>query len=132
MAITVDLNGILSGLRSSTRCGRNIYKLIHVCLVLWRIILNKLTTFYSLKPTTSYTIKISTVTMKYSVASLLTMLMTAGFAAAQSCDTNKYCAYSYNNNNCAITTWDCDDCEVVVCKYFLLLRWSETVDAGIG
>lgn len=70
--------------------------------------------------------------MKHSVVSLVALSMAAGFTAAQSCDTNKYCAYTYKNNNCAITTWDCDDCDVVVCKYFPFLWWSETVDAEIG
>lgn len=45
----------------------------------------------------------------------LAIAVGAGFTAAQECNAEKYCAFSYNNNNCAITTWACD-CEVPLCK----------------
>ncbi|KAJ2966719.1 hypothetical protein NQ176_g10015 [Zarea fungicola] len=34
-------------------------------------------------------------------------------ADPNTCNVAKYCAYTYNNNNCAITSW-CDTCEVPV------------------
>lgn len=60
--------------------------------------------------------------MKYSYLSFVALCLGTKLVAAQ-CDVNKYCAYTYNNNNCAITTWNCDDCDVVVCK---LIRWHST------
>ncbi|KAB5577857.1 hypothetical protein GE09DRAFT_1214068 [Coniochaeta sp. 2T2.1] len=46
--------------------------------------------------------------MKYpSALTLITLCLSTNLVAAQ-CNTAKYCAYTYNNDNCAITTWDCD------------------------
>ncbi|KAH7361184.1 hypothetical protein BKA66DRAFT_211339 [Pyrenochaeta sp. MPI-SDFR-AT-0127] len=51
--------------------------------------------------------------MKYCAFSILALCVGTDLVAAQ-CNVNKYCAYTYNNNNCAITTWKCDDCAVPV------------------
>ncbi|OIW28386.1 hypothetical protein CONLIGDRAFT_681346 [Coniochaeta ligniaria NRRL 30616] len=51
--------------------------------------------------------------MKCSNLSFLALCLGTKLVAAQ-CNVDKYCAYTYNTNNCAITKWNCDGCDVPV------------------